>query len=555
MIFVVFMAVAILAGCQSNAEISKPGQKAIGNQNSITPIASPSNVPGAIIAHPVPSAVLKAPPIAWNVTWGTNYNVAFGTWGDGMRLYTTGYQDDGASGYDLNLIAWNPGTGTRLWNVTWGGAGTDAGTAVWGDGKRVYTAGYTTSYGALNYDLLLIAWNETTGTRIWNETWGGPLNEFAYGVWGDGIRIYTAGQTNSFGVGGYDFAVVAWDPATGHRLWTSEWGGPLSEGANAVWGDGTRLFTAGWTASFGVGSNDFALVAWDPATGARLWNATWGGVATDTATAVWGDGNRIYTAGLTYSYGSGGDDFAVVAWDPSAGTRLWVSTWGGASQDEAFGLWGDGTRLYTVGRTYSFGAGNSDVAVVAWNPINGAFLYSTTWGTPLDDAAYCTWGDGTQLYTAGSTNTGGPPGTVLLLIAWDIHFTVTTPGHVAYAEGTTGHTITWLVSCATVNAGPYTVFCNGLPFASGTWVSGQDIIVPVDNFTAGTYNFVIVAADGFGAQVASKVMVTVSTATTWGLLDSMAAVAIVLLAVILIMLVRATLAKPARKSKKLSAVT
>jgi hypothetical protein len=510
------------------------------------PAGAGTNAPEATVTHPVPSATLNAPPIAWNVTWGTGYDEAYGTWGDGSRLFTTGYQEDGATGDDLLLVAWNETTGARLWNVTWGGAGSDVGNAVWGDGRRVYTAGDTTSFGAGGYDFALVAWNETTGARLWNETWGGPLNEFCYGVWGDGTRIYTAGQTNSFGAGSFDFAVIAWDPATGAQLWNATWGGPAGDGASSVWGDGTRLYTAGWTDSFGAGSDDFALVAWDPATGAQLWNATWGGVYADIASAVWGDGARVYTAGLTYSFGNGGGDFAVVAWDPTNGNRLWVSTWGGAKQDEANGVWGDGSKLYTVGLTYSFGAGDDDVAVVAWNPINGAFLYSTTWGTPFADVATCTWGDGLRLYTAGFTNTGGSSVYNLLLIAWDIHFTVTTPGHVAYAEGTTGYTITWLVSCATTSSGPYIVFCNGLPFASGTWVSGHNIVVPVDNLTTGTYNFVIVAADGYGAQVTSMVMVTVSTATTWGVLESMAAVTIVLLAIIMILLIRVAPAKPAR---------
>src|SRR5271157_2120993 len=324
----------------------------------------------------------------------------------------------------------------RLWNNTWGGAGVDAATSVWGDGASVYTAGFTNSFGVGGPDFALVAWDEATGTRQWNTTWGGVNVDEANSVWGDGTRIYTAGYTASYGAGSNDFALVAWDPATHARLWNTTWGGVYDDEANSVWGDGTRIYTAGLTNSFGAGGYDFALVAWDPATHAVLWNTTWGGASDDAATSVWGDGARIYTAGYTASYGNGLNDFALVAWDSATHARLWNTTWGGAADDIANSVWSNGGRIYTAGTTFNFGAMSVDTALVVWDAATGNFLWSTMWGGAGDDRAYSVWGDGAHIFSAGYTTSFGAGSYDFAFVAWDIHFSVSHSSDVIYTAGT-----------------------------------------------------------------------------------------------------------------------
>ncbi|MHA1698274.1 MAG: hypothetical protein ACTSWN_05480, partial [Promethearchaeota archaeon] len=89
---------------------------------------------------------------------------------------------------------------------------------------------------------------------------------------------------------------------------------------NSVWGDGSFIYTCGHTWSFGDGSDDLLLVKWDP-DGNQVWNRTWdgssswGGSSSDYGKSVWGDGSYLYTCGYTESSGAGSADLLLVKWD------------------------------------------------------------------------------------------------------------------------------------------------------------------------------------------------------------------------------------------------
>jgi predicted secreted protein len=72
-------------------------------------------------------------------------------------------------------------------------------------------------------------------------------------------------------------------------------------------------------------------------------------------------------AGFTYSFGAGDADYWLVKTD-SAGNEQWNRTYGGANYDEARFFIQTSDDGYTLsGRTYSFGAGASDVWLVKVN--------------------------------------------------------------------------------------------------------------------------------------------------------------------------------------------
>ncbi|MHA1372270.1 MAG: hypothetical protein ACTSRA_21435, partial [Promethearchaeota archaeon] len=96
------------------------------------------------------------------------------------------------------------------------------------------------------------------------------------------------------------------------------------------------------------------------------WNRTWGGSDSDYGESVWGDGSYLYTCGYTYSFGAGDNDLLLVKWDTN-GNQVWSRTWGGSSNDVGGSVWGDGSYLYTCGRTESFGAGSWDLLLVKWD--------------------------------------------------------------------------------------------------------------------------------------------------------------------------------------------
>ena len=267
------------------------------------------------------------------------------------------------------------------WNTTWGGAGGDYGYGVAVDASgSIYCVGETYSFGAGDTDFALVKF-APAGTKYWNITWGGANYDTGYSVAVDANgSIYCFGYTNNFGAGNYDFALVKFAP-NGTKLWNTTWGGVGPEYGYGVAVDANgSIYCVGTTLSFGAGAFDLALVKFAPS-GTKLWNRTWGGASDDElgyGIAVDAAGN-LYCVGETKSFGAGESDLALVMYD-SNGTKQWNITWGGASDDVGWGVAVDiSGSTYCVGETFSFGAGHSDFALVKFNH-NGIQLWNHTWG-------------------------------------------------------------------------------------------------------------------------------------------------------------------------------
>ncbi|MHA1474711.1 MAG: hypothetical protein ACTSQ5_05945 [Promethearchaeota archaeon] len=334
----------------------------------------------------------------WNQTWdGPSDEYAESVWGDGTYLYTTGGTDSfGAGGFDLFIIKWDT-DGNQIWNKTWGGGGFDTGKSIWGDGTYLYTTGITVNFGAGNDDLLLIKW-DTDGNEIWYKTWGNVLEDTGHSVWGDGTNLYTTGYTYDIGTEKPDLLLIKWD-TDGNLIWYKTWGGTESDSGRSVWGDGTYLYTTGGTYSFGEGEFDLVIIKWD-ADGNLIWYKTWGGTEYDSGMSVWGDGTYLYTTGYTDNFGAGHSDLLLIKWDTD-GNLIWYKTWGEVNSDYGDFVWGDGTYLYTTGYTDNFGAGQADLLIVKWDT-DGNQIWYQTYGGPNYDRGYSIWGDDTYIYAFGT---------------------------------------------------------------------------------------------------------------------------------------------------------
>lgn len=306
-----------------------------------------------------------------------------------------------------------------IWSNSWGGKVQGYGYGIWGDGSTFYTCGSTFTTQN-NYETLLVKWN-AAGNQIWNRTWGGTRSDSSNSIWGNGTAIYTCGHTYSFGVGNEDMWLARWD-ASGNRLWNRTWGGLADDVATGVWCDESAVYLTGWTRSFTTmpGYAKMALVKWDAA-GNQIWNRTWGGTNQDFGKSVWSDGTSVYTCGYTYSYSVGHADLALVKWDGD-GNVAWSRTWGGSDYDIGFSLMGHGTDLYTCGYTGSFDAKNRDMLLVKWNA-SGDLLWNRTWGGASEDYAKAVWTDGTAVYTCGDTESFGAGAVDMALVRWDANGT------------------------------------------------------------------------------------------------------------------------------------
>jgi len=102
---------------------------------------------------------------------------------------------------------------------------------------------------------------DADGNMEWNKTYGGTDGDVALSlvVTSDG-GFALAGETGSFGAGGFDFWLVKTD-GSGNIEWSRTYGGAKSDRANSIVQTSDGGYTlAGSTSSFGAGEYDFWLV-------------------------------------------------------------------------------------------------------------------------------------------------------------------------------------------------------------------------------------------------------------------------------------------------------
>ncbi len=115
--------------------------------------------------------------------------------------------------------------------------------AISPDGTKVFVTGDSDGGLRTNLDYATIAYQAATGKKLWIARYDGPASRDDGGealrVSGDGTMVYVTGGT----VGkksGYDFGTFAYNASTGKRLWTARYDGPKS-GA-----DGGERIVVGW---------------------------------------------------------------------------------------------------------------------------------------------------------------------------------------------------------------------------------------------------------------------------------------------------------------------
>jgi hypothetical protein len=269
-----------------------------------------------------------------------------------------------AAGYAVYLVK-TDSLGNMQWNKTYGGIGDDYGYSVVQTSDGGYAiAGYTNSFGAGSSDVYLVK-TDSTGTMLWNKTYGGINADIGRSVVQSSDGGYTiAGYTYSFGAGSYDVYLVKTD-STGNMIWSKTYGGTSSDvGSSVVQSSDGGYAIAGYTYSFGAGSYDVYLVKTD-SLGNMQWNKTYGGTSSDFGYSVVQTSDGGYAiAGYTYSFGAGYEDVYLVKTD-SLGNMQWNKTYGGTNDDVGSSVVQSADGGYAiVGETASFGAGNNDVYLV-----------------------------------------------------------------------------------------------------------------------------------------------------------------------------------------------
>jgi len=254
--------------------------------------------------------------LVWESSWNGPadlYDEADGIVVEDGYVFASGWADvrlDYTAG-QVALVKFADDDGTPVQSASWGGAGRDgADGSMASDGTNLYLSGIR---GGVNLftggDVLVVAFNQTTLAEVWNASWGGSAYDDGLGLTIHGGNLYVTGLTLSFGDDG--ILLLKYDLA-GNQLWNTTWGGSGSESARAVEvaENGSAVFVAGQTGSYGNGSNDVVLLEFTPDGGLASYR-TWGSAGNDVCQGVAVDGDAIYIAGNVAKLGFDTDAFAI----------------------------------------------------------------------------------------------------------------------------------------------------------------------------------------------------------------------------------------------------
>ena len=174
---------------------------------------------------------------------------------NGSAVFVSGTARGRDRGTDFGTVAYDPGSGARVWARRY--AGTPNGydfanaVAVSPDGSTVVVTGGSSSRRSAT-DYATVAYRADTGATRWSKRYDGPAAGYdvanALALSRDGARVYVTGESAGRGTS-TDYATVAYTARGGARLWSTRYDGPSSEWdlalAVAVSPNGARVFVTG----------------------------------------------------------------------------------------------------------------------------------------------------------------------------------------------------------------------------------------------------------------------------------------------------------------------
>ena len=266
---------------------------------------------------------------------------------NGSAVFVTGRSPSATGIVDYATVSYNASTGAQLWASRYAGVGGAGGgavaVAVDPAGRAVFVTGSSPGQGT-GTDYVTIAYNAATGQRLWLSRYNGPASgsddPSAMAVSPDGRDVFVTGTSQGGPASGSDFATVGYDAATGARLWVSRFSGHGSADDVAT---ALAVSLDGGTVSVTGGSGpDYATVAYDAVTGEQRW-ASLG--PSGRASAIGVSGHQVFVTGTSENA------FGTVAYIAGNGIRRWLSRYNGAgragSRANSLVVWG--ANLYITG--------------------------------------------------------------------------------------------------------------------------------------------------------------------------------------------------------------
>jgi len=155
-----------------------------------------------------------------------------------------------------------------------------------------------------------------------------------------------------------DYASVAYDASTGAKFWIKRFDGPGFATAVATSPEGSKIFVTGSSSGVG-GSYDYGTVAYDVSTGATVWAMHYDSEGREDdaiSVGVSPDGSKVFVTGTSFTMESG-SDYATLAYDASTGAKLWVKRFNSSANDEedaySLAVSPDGSKVFVTGDTFT----------------------------------------------------------------------------------------------------------------------------------------------------------------------------------------------------------
>jgi WD40 repeat protein len=273
----------------------------------------------------------------------------------------------GTSLFNYETVAYNPATGARLWVKRQQDLNADRARAVTvsPDGGTVFVTG--ASFTEDDSDALTVAYDAATGAQRWAQDYNGSqIHSFDYGnsiaASPAGGIVFVAGSSQE--ETGQGFIMLAYDTATGTQVWVQRW---FDGDANSV------AVSPDGNAVFATGDNDgaYATAGYDTTIGALRWanrhDASSPGAGQSVAVSP--TGSAVFVTGATTAATTGAD-YATIAYNPTTGARLWAQRYNGPGngQDQAtsIAVSPTGSQVFITGSSTGTTSG-SDYATIAYS--------------------------------------------------------------------------------------------------------------------------------------------------------------------------------------------
>ena len=232
------------------------------------------------------------------------------------------------------------------------------------------------------------------GETLWAKRFSADITDagLAIAASPDGTTLFVTGYSGGNG------QTIAYNAATGAKLWDVAYDGLADFGAGlnavAVSPEGSKVFVAGYAVGATSGA-DYATVAYDASSGAELWDKTYAGPQTSDVFDDFIHDIAVTPAGTVVVTGqsAGGTDldYATIAYAGSTGARLWIKRFDGpaSGDDIAFALAEspDGSRVFVTGRSRSL---TFDYTTIAYASSTGTRVWRKRYDGPghFDDSAF-----------------------------------------------------------------------------------------------------------------------------------------------------------------------